>query len=246
MFNLNDIMLAAQRGAGIDNLARYSGLTREQATAAVDALLPAFSLGLKRQTESMEMFSRFAKLMGVTGPGLYDGVSAWRPSTAWSEGVFGQLFGSPDMTKAIAEQAAAMSGITTQTMTALMPQVAAMLMGGLFSSAQDKGMGGAFMWPQAGASPSDMFGQWMQAFAMGSMSGSTLPGNPLPGNPIPTFGTTTGSPDAAPDMSQAGLNALTQMFDTGRDMQNQQARAMRELFEAMFGGNTVSAEKPAD
>ncbi len=46
--NLNDIMQAAQGGQGINNLASQFGLTPEQAQAAIQAAMPAFSQGLQR------------------------------------------------------------------------------------------------------------------------------------------------------------------------------------------------------
>ena len=46
--NLNDIMQAAQGGQGINNIAAQFGLSPEQAQAAIQAAMPAFSQGLQR------------------------------------------------------------------------------------------------------------------------------------------------------------------------------------------------------
>ncbi len=46
MFNLSEIMQSAQGGQAIPNLAKQFGLTPEQTQAAINALLPAFSVGL--------------------------------------------------------------------------------------------------------------------------------------------------------------------------------------------------------
>ena len=48
--NLNDIIQAAQGGQGVANLGAQFGLTPEQAQAAVQALMPAFSTALQRIT----------------------------------------------------------------------------------------------------------------------------------------------------------------------------------------------------
>ena len=50
MANLNDILADAQGGQAIAMLGSEFGLTPEQADAAVAALLPAISTGLKRAT----------------------------------------------------------------------------------------------------------------------------------------------------------------------------------------------------
>ena len=46
--NLFDMLANAQSGQGMDQLARQFGLSQQQTQAAVEALLPAFSQGLKR------------------------------------------------------------------------------------------------------------------------------------------------------------------------------------------------------
>ena len=46
--SLNDIIQAAQGGQAINNLASQFGLTPEQTQAAVQAMMPAFSMGLQR------------------------------------------------------------------------------------------------------------------------------------------------------------------------------------------------------
>src|SRR4051794_9318185 len=49
MLNLFEILQNAQGGQLIANLARQFDLSQQQAQAALDAMLPAFSIGLKRQ-----------------------------------------------------------------------------------------------------------------------------------------------------------------------------------------------------
>ena len=46
--NLNDIIQAAQGGQGVANLANQFGLTPDQAQAAVQAMMPAFSTALQK------------------------------------------------------------------------------------------------------------------------------------------------------------------------------------------------------
>jgi hypothetical protein len=227
MINLNDILLAAQRGTGIEHLARYCGLSREQATMAIDVLLPAFSLGLKQQTQNRDTLTHFIKLLGMDGLSLFDSASPLRPSAAWSEAVLGQLFGSHLIRDAVATQTSAATGLPREAIMALMPMAAAMLMGGLATSASHRDQShrdqsNLFAWPPGGvASTADTFGAWMQqaltASVMFSGDGASSPKAPY-----------------FPDLSQAGLDAMTRMFDTGRDLQDQYATAMQNLFDALI------------
>ena len=50
MPSLFDIFAQAQNGAGMQALAQQFGLSQQQTQAAVEALLPAFSQGLQRNT----------------------------------------------------------------------------------------------------------------------------------------------------------------------------------------------------
>lgn len=63
MMNLFDIMQSAQSGQALPNLAQQYGLTMQQTQAALDALLPAFSMGLQRQTRDPYAFGSLAQMM---------------------------------------------------------------------------------------------------------------------------------------------------------------------------------------
>ncbi len=64
MNNLYEMMMQAQGGNAMQNLARQFGLAPEQAQSAVEALLPAFQLGLQKQTESIDNFQQMMRMMG--------------------------------------------------------------------------------------------------------------------------------------------------------------------------------------
>ena len=63
MMNLFDIMQSAQNGRAMPNLAQQYGLSLQQTQAALDALLPAFSMGLQRQTQDPFAFGGLAQMM---------------------------------------------------------------------------------------------------------------------------------------------------------------------------------------
>ena len=65
MANLYEILADAQQGEAIAELGREFGLTTQQTQAAVAALLPAISMGLKRSTATPEGLGNLFALMGA-------------------------------------------------------------------------------------------------------------------------------------------------------------------------------------
>lgn len=145
MMNLFEMMQSAQNGQAMQNLARQYGLSQQQTQAALDALLPAFSMGLQRQTQNPYAFGNLAQMMTATPFGqMYDSDGDGIPDTARPLGtdVMSQLFGSKEVTNAIAAQAAATSGVGQAILKQMLPVIAAMVMGGLFKSVNNQGLGG--------------------------------------------------------------------------------------------------------
>lgn len=150
MPNLFDMLANAQNGAGMDALARQFNLTPEQAQSAVEALLPAFSQGLKRNTS--DPYGVGAFLSGLSG-GQHaqyfdDATHAFsQQGTVDGNDILGQLFGSKDLSRAVAAQASQATGIGQQVLQQMLPAIAAMIMGGLFKQSTNQmqagGLGGA-------------------------------------------------------------------------------------------------------
>ncbi len=68
------------------------------------------------------------------------------PDKRWSRArdVLGQLFGGKEVSRAVAAQAAVMSGISDAVIKQMLPVVATMLMGGLFKGFMNNGLGNLF------------------------------------------------------------------------------------------------------
>ena len=135
MLPLFDMMMQAQNGAAMDAVARQFNLAQEQATKAMAALMPAFSAGLKRSTSNPY---DFVGLMQAVASGNYaryfeDMSRAFTPEGI-SDGnnILAQLFGSKDVSRAVAAQAAQMTGIGQDIYKRMLPVLADTLMGGLF------------------------------------------------------------------------------------------------------------------
>lgn len=141
MLNLFDMLANAQNGNGVEALARQFGLSQQQAQAAVQALLPAFSQGLKRNTSDPYGVGAFLSALSTGQHARYfdDAADASSPQgMAAGNDVLGQLFGSKDLSRAVAAQAAQATGLGQQLLQQMLPAIAAMIMGGLFKQSTNQ------------------------------------------------------------------------------------------------------------
>lgn len=147
MPSLFDMLGQAQNGNGMDALARQFGLSQQQAQSAVAALLPAFSQGLQRNTADPYGLGAFMTAMASGQHAQYfeDATRAFsQQGVDEGNGILGHLFGSKDLSRAVAAQAAQASGVSQQVLQQMLPAIATMVMGGLFKQTtnQMQGAGG--------------------------------------------------------------------------------------------------------
>ncbi len=173
MIPLFDMMMQAQNGNAMDVMAKQFGLAQEQMGKAVAALMPAFSTALKRNTTNPYDFGALMTAMTSGNHAQYfeDMTKAFTPQGMNDgNGVLGQLFGSKEMSRAIAAQAAQMTGIGQEIYKQMLPVVASAIMGGLFKQATGQ-MGGGQMGggmgnmqnPFANTPMEEMMKPWMEA-----------------------------------------------------------------------------------
>ena len=289
MMNLFDIMQSAQHGQALPNLAQQYGLSLQQTQAALDALLPAFSMGLQRQTRDPYAFGSLAQMMTASPYARFFEAGGYGiPAGAQNAGndVLSQLFGSREVSQAIAAQAAATSGVSQAILKQMLPVIAAMLMGGLSKTASNEGFGGILgqfaemmrgqvpgmqpapqpqmpanpfeailkgMFGQAGppqpspqASPSDPFGGALGQILGGMFGGMASQPEPAPAPAPRSAPRRAPAPEpepeeAAPSPSangpgSIGLDALNQMFEHGRQIQDDHQNALKSILDAMLGG----------
>ena len=122
--NLTDIL--AQAG-GIESMAKELGIPPAMAKQGAEALLPAILGGFKKQAQSggggAQGLEGLGGLLGqLGGGGLLDSVLAPQP-TPVSQGneVLGQIFGSKDVSRTVAGQAAAQTGIDSGLLKQMLP-----------------------------------------------------------------------------------------------------------------------------
>ncbi len=161
---LFDMMMQAQNGAATEAIAKQFNLAQEQATKAMAALMPAFSSGFKRSATDPY---NFVGVMRDISSGNYakyfeDMTKAFTPEgIADGNAVLGRLFGSKEVSRAVAAQAAQMTGIGQEIYKRMLPAMADTLMGGLFkeTSGQIPQMANPFLNTDMG----EMMQGWLQS-----------------------------------------------------------------------------------
>ena len=138
MPNLYEILADAQQGEAMTALGDEFGLTPQQTEAAVAALLPAVSMGLKQSTATPEGLGNLLALMAQQ-PELYavydDPRAAFSAKgRAAGDAALSTMFGSPDASRAIAAQAQNLSGVTSAILKKLLPIIVGMIISGLMRS----------------------------------------------------------------------------------------------------------------
>lgn len=141
MLNLFDMLSNAQNGNAIELLARQFNLSQQQAQLAVESLLPAFSQGLKRNVSDPYGMGSFLSAMASGQHAKYfdDMQNAFAPQgVSEGNGILGHLFGSKELSRAVAAQAAQATGIGQQVLQQMLPVIASMIMGGLFKQSTNQ------------------------------------------------------------------------------------------------------------
>ncbi|PWW01565.1 hypothetical protein DFR52_102228 [Hoeflea marina] len=167
---LFDMMMNAQNGEAIQMMARQFNLNREQVEKAMAALMPAFSTGLKRNAANPADLSGFLQALAGGDHARYfeDIGKAFTPSgMEEGNGILGHLFGSKEVSRAIAAQAAAVTGIGQEILKQMLPVMASAIMGGLYK--QSMGQFGAAN--SGGGSTGNVIGDLMAEMMRQGMGG---------------------------------------------------------------------------
>ena len=121
----------AQMG-GLGSMARELGISESQAAAGAAALIPAILGGFKKQAQSQPSgLDGLGSLLGQLGGGsLLDNVlSPQATDVGRGNDVLGQIFGSKDVSRTVAQDAASRSGLDPALLKKMLP-ILAMLVAG--------------------------------------------------------------------------------------------------------------------
>src|SRR6476659_3385560 len=105
--------LLAEMG-GIKSMARELGVSESQAATGAEALAPAILGGFKKQAQSQPSgLEGLGGLLGqLGGGGLPEQVLSPQPTdVSQGDNVLGEIFGSKDVSRAVAQNAASQSGL---------------------------------------------------------------------------------------------------------------------------------------
>ncbi|MGQ0673352.1 MAG: DUF937 domain-containing protein [Hyphomicrobium sp.] len=187
-----DILKASQGGAAVDNLARTFGVSPGQSAAALEALVPALTQRVERNTLSRGGLADLISMLGAGGRQTYldDPKVLGSPAmVADGNAILEQILGSKDISRKVADRAARETGLSDSLLRQMLPVVAAMVMGGLAKGAggalgsvvSKLGLGGeaAESLPAPGASTARPAAKG--AGSVGRQSPLPLPGDDLPG-----------------------------------------------------------------
>jgi len=185
--------LLAQMG-GTPAMARELGLSEQQVASGAAALLPAILGGLHKQAQAQAGAGGAAGLGGLLaqlgGGGLLDQVLSPQPTPLEpGNDVLGQIFGSKEVSRAVAGQAAAQTGLDSALLKKMLPMLA-MVVAGLIARQQ-----GASASAPASEQPAPQPGG-----GLGDLLGSLLGGHAAGGGG-----------------AGGGLGGLASMLDLNRD-----------------------------
>lgn len=230
--NLVDMFMKGQGGQNIEALSRQFNLSQQQTQAAIEALMPAFSQGLQRNTaDPMGMGAFVQALSSGQHANYFDNPSAaFNPSgIADGNNILGHLFGSKELSRAVADHAATTTGLANATLKEMLPVVASMLMGGLYKKSTGQfaaaGLGG-------GNVIGDLIEQMMR-------QGGGMPGGGQP----------TGTQQTAPGANPWG-QILESMLGGGAGQQPQGQgnpagnNPLGQIFEEMMRGGFPGSAGP--
>lgn len=172
--NLTDIL--AQAG-GIESMASQLGIPPAMAKQGAEALLPAILGGFKTQAQGAGGIEGLGGLLGqLGGGGLLDAVlgSQATPVQAGND-VLGQIFGSKDVSRTVADHAAGQTGLDSGLLKQMLP-ILAMMVAGYMAKQGGQGQ------QQGGGGLGDLIGGALggaggSSGGLGGMLGSVLSGS---------------------------------------------------------------------
>jgi hypothetical protein len=126
---LTDIL---RQTGGLQSMARELGISEDQAASGAAALAPAVLGGFKKQAQAqptgLEGLGGLLSQLG--GGGLLDDVVAAKPTdVSRGNDVLGQIFGSKDVSRAVAQNASSQSGLSPDLLKKMLPMVAMLVAG---------------------------------------------------------------------------------------------------------------------
>ena len=171
--NILDMIMQAQGGKAAQNTGSQFGLNAKQSQGAIAALLPAISSALKQNTQQPQGLQA---LLGALQGGKHEqylekaDMYGQPETTQQGNAILGHLFGSKEVSRAVAGHASKQSGIGADILKKMLPMVATMAMGSLSKQTRQPSMAQQLAGLALG-------GGQQQSGGLGSLLGALTGGN---------------------------------------------------------------------
>ena len=234
MFNWFDLMRQAQTHAALDALARQFGLSGDQPQKTMAAFMPAFVMGLQHAMTSNDPGRLLQPMMSGAYQNFWQAAGLSFSPQAQQQGrqLLDQIFGSDEVSRRVAHQAAGYAGISADTMQQILPLLAGILAGGTSQWMQAHRQGfQPFTTPReaepkpASANPwADLWTGWMKA-----PSPEKKPANPFE-EMMAGFFQMPPPPEPPKPEPASSASSLNDMMEKGREMQMQYLTSLQSIF----------------
>jgi hypothetical protein len=247
-------------------IGRQFGLNEAQTRAAFEQLAPVVAAGIRRNNQTDDGLGNLIKALQTGNHSRYtDDPSSLQSGQIVDDGnaILGHVFGSRDVSRGVANQAADLSGVGSAVLKKMLPVIAAIIMGQL---AKRMGGGGAVRAPQdgstggpAGGGLGDILGDILRGGrqgesaptpkggtgGLGEILGDILGGGGSPGAPAP--GGSANAPRPQPG-SVSLDDLLREMMggDQGGGINRDVADRSRQRIDDVLGGGTKTGNAADD
>jgi hypothetical protein len=156
---------------GLQSMARELGISESQAASGAAALAPAILGGFKKQAQTRpDGLEGLGGLLTQLGGGsLLDNVVGSQPTDVGSGNqVLGQIFGSKDVSRAVAQNASSQSGLDPSLLKKMLPMLAMLVAGYM---AKQRGAGAAAEPSSGGGGLGSILGGLLGGQGGGAMAG---------------------------------------------------------------------------
>ena len=160
---------------GLQSMSRELGLSEDQAASGAEALIPAILGGMKKQAQAQPAgLEGLGGLLGqLGGGGLLDQVLSPQPTdVSPGNDVLGEIFGSKDVSRTVAQNAAAQTGLDASVLQRMLPMLAMLVAGYM---ARQRGAAAADLSSGAGTQPGGGLGDVLGGILGGSGAGGAAP-----------------------------------------------------------------------
>lgn len=200
--NLLEMIMQAQGGGAVKQMAQQFGIGEDQAQSAIGAVLPMLAGAMQQNVQSGGIEGLLGALQGGQHQRYLEDPSALfsQQGVEDGNGILGHLLGSKEVSRQVASHASAQSGVGADVIKQMLPMVAGLLMGGMSRQANTSGLLGQVMGAAMGGGGGNSGGG-----GIGSILGGLLGGG--------------GAAAAAPvQQAQSGvLGMLGPLLDQNRD-----------------------------